>query len=54
MQIGRSDESVSRSSGLLKRMHNMDVRDRIITIGLGVVLFIGLIVLLLVFLGVLG
>merc|ERR1711957_469959 len=52
--IGRSDESVSRSSGLLKRMHNMDVRDRIITIGLGVVLFIGLIVLLLVFLGVLG
>lgn len=52
--IGRSDESLSRSSTILRRMRNMDIRGRIITVVLGLILFACVIVLLLVFAGVIG
>jgi len=52
--IGRSDESLSRSSTILRRMRNMDIRGRIITVVLGLILFVCVIVLLLVFAGVIG
>jgi len=52
--IGRSDESVSRSGALLRRMRNMDIRDRLITVVLGVFLFVALVVLALVAAGVIG
>eukprot|EP00658_Telonema_sp_P-2_P041632 TRINITY_DN29799_c0_g1_i1.p1 TRINITY_DN29799_c0_g1~~TRINITY_DN29799_c0_g1_i1.p1 ORF type:complete len:262 (-),score=76.55 TRINITY_DN29799_c0_g1_i1:514-1299(-) len=50
--VSRSDESLSRSSGILRRMRNMDLRARIITVVLGLILFICVIVFLLVIAGV--